>query len=159
MYGDLATAAKIEESKGSTSLVGKIIDTLDYYIQRANLREQHRVILDLKKNKVCNKVITKKLTELFGLHHTENYISTIWTKKICVEIANAAKLHYDEFLARDDDNAWKRCNTCGVEKLRDNRFFVKRSKTADGLSNRCKECDRINRITNKKLKRLDNGAI
>lgn len=127
------------------SLMGLIAKTLDYYIDHANLKEQHYTIIDMKKRKYTNKKITEKLTELYGLHHTENYISTIWTQKICVEIANAATLHYDSFLLRDDDSAWKVCNTCKCSKLRDSRFFVRKSKAKDGFSGRCKVCDRIAR--------------
>lgn len=132
------------------SLMGLIAKTLDYYIERANLHEQHYTIIEMKKRKCTNKQITEKLAELYGLHHTDNYISTIYTQKICVEIANAAILHYDMFLLRDDDNAWKVCNTCGKVKLKDNRLFVKKAKAKDGFSSRCKVCDRIAREQNKR---------
>ena len=142
-YEELAIAAlEGKTEKQSTNLASNIVRTLDYYIGRANLKDQHYTILELKTRKVENKEITRILGEKYGLHHTENYISTLWTKKICVEIANAAILHYDEFLNRDDDNAWKKCNTCGRQLLKDNRLFVKRAKSSDGLSNRCKCCDR-----------------
>ena len=140
-YEELVTAA-IDQP---TSLMGWIGRTLDYYIGRADLKEQHYTIIEMKKRKYSNKAITNRLTELYGLHHTENYISTIWTQKICGEIAEAAKIHYEEFLLRDDESAWKTCNTCGVKKLRDNRMFVRKTKAIDGLSNRCKICDRIAR--------------
>lgn len=126
-----------------------IAKTLDYYIDKANLKEQHYVIIAMKKRKCSNKQITQRLEQLFGLHHTENYISTIWTQKVCVEIANAAKLHYQEFLNRDDDNMWKKCNTCGEIKLKVNDYFVKKARSKDGLSNKCKMCDRLERIKRK----------
>ena len=141
------------------NLLGLIPKTLDYYIGAANLKEQHYTIIQMKIRKCTNKQITNKLTELYGLHHTENYISTIWTQKICVEIANAAVAHYDMFLLRHNEENWKVCNTCGKTKLRDNRYFVKKSKTKDGLSGRCKVCDRKIRELNKAKKRKLNSQL
>ena len=141
------------------NLLGLIPKTLDYYIGAANLKEQHYTIIQMKIRKCTNKQITNKLTELYGLHHTENYISTIWTQKICVEIANAAVAHYDMFLLRHNEENWKVCNTCGETKLRDNRYFVKKSKTKDGLSGRCKVCDRKIRELNKAKKRKLNSQL
>lgn len=53
-----------------------------------------------------------------------------------------AQLVNDRFAARDDLSKWKRCNTCGYLKLRDEREFVKKNTNKDGLSNRCKACDK-----------------
>lgn len=141
-YEDLECARR----KGDTNLIENILETLNYYIARANLAPQHYVIIRMKIRKKPNKEIAQTVNELFGTRHTENYISTLWTKKICVEIANAAILHYDEFLARGDENAWKVCNTCGESKLKDPRLFVRKVTTRDGLSNRCKICDKALRL-------------
>lgn len=140
-YEELVTASLDQPM----SLLGWVAKTLDYYIGRANLKDQHYTIISMKKKKQSNKNITNKLTELYGLHHTENYISTIWTQKICGEIAEAARVHYQEFLLRDDEESWKVCNTCGKKKLRNSDMFVKKAKAVDGLSNRCKICDRLAR--------------
>ena len=70
-----------------------------------------------------------------------NYISTIWNK-ICVQIANAADLHYDEWCAANYEKGWKKCNYCGKILLRDPRNFCKKSKSADGLTNKCKNCEK-----------------
>ena len=144
-YEDLVSASEYKMD----NLWGDIARTIDYYIDKANLKEQHYIILDMKKKKKSNKAITEYLHEKFGLNHTENYISTIWTQKICGEIAAAAKNHYEEFLMRDDDSAWKCCNTCGKEKFLNGRFFVKKSRSKDGYSNRCKCCDRLDRLKRK----------
>lgn len=144
-YEDLVSASEYKMD----NLWGDIARTIDYYIDKANLKEQHYIILDMKKKKKSNKAITEYLHEKFGLNHTENYISTIWTQKICGEIAAAAKNHYEEFLMRDDDSAWKCCNTCGEEKFLNGRFFVKKSRSKDGYSNRCKCCDRLDRLKRK----------
>lgn len=145
-YEEFQCAATVQPLDGMWT---SIIKTLDYYIDRALLKEQHRIILELKKRKVSNRAITTYLNKKLGLTHTENYISTLWTHKICEEIAAAAKNHYDEFIARDDDNAWKKCNTCGELKFLSGRFFVKKARSKDGFSNRCKCCDKIERIERK----------
>ena len=82
--------------------------------------------------------------EELGVYHQENYISTIWNK-ITQQIADAAQLNYDEWLSKDFDKAWKICNTCGKELLRDPRNFVRKTKSSDGLTNCCKICDKEKR--------------
>jgi len=57
-------------------------------------------------------------------------------------INDAAALNFDEYLCKDYDKAWKCCSRCGKELLRDTRNFVKKAKALDGLTNRCKKCDK-----------------
>lgn len=118
--------------------------TLDFYIEKANLNEQQMLIVRDKKLRLLNRNIAHHLQEELGIYHQENYISTIWNK-ICQQIADAAELNYDEWLNKDFDKAWKKCNTCGKELLRDPRNFVRKAKSADGLTNKCKCCDRLSR--------------
>lgn len=86
--------------------------------------------------------------EELGIYHQENYISTIWNK-ITQQIADAAQLNYDEWLNKDYNKSWKICNTCGKELLRDPRNFVRKAKASDGLTSRCKCCDKAMRQANK----------
>ena len=118
--------------------------TLDFYIEKANLNEQQTLIVRDKKLRLLNKEIAKDLMNELGIYHQENYISTIWNK-ITQQIADAAELNYDEWLSRNYDKCWKKCNTCGKELLRDPRNFVRKTKAPDGLTNKCKCCDRITR--------------
>lgn len=127
------------------STVGFLLDTLDFYIEKANLSEPKKVILNYKKNKVQNEIIKKDLEKNFNLTHSANYISTIWKQKICKEIAEAAQLHYDYYLYRNKPFSWKKCNQCGEIKLKDTREFMRKSRSSDGLASRCKECDKKNR--------------
>lgn len=119
-----------------------LIETLDFYISITPLDGARATILNLKKHKFSNKQIASKLKKDFNLSYNENYISTIYTKEICGKIANAVKLHYDYWLARDDDSKWKKCSCCGEWRLRDSRDFVHKVSSLDGYSNRCKRCDR-----------------
>jgi len=61
------------------------------------------------------------------------------------KIIESVELNYDEWLAKDYFKGWKKCNTCGRYWLRDPRRFVRKSKSPDGLMNRCKACDKIKR--------------
>ena len=60
-------------------------------------------------------------------------------------IDDAAELNYDEWLNRNYDKAWKCCNTCKKELLRDPRNFVRKAKALDGLTNCCKKCNKEER--------------
>lgn len=140
-YEDLAVSAVNKPD----STVKLILNTLDFYIDLAKLNEQKKVILNCKKKKIQNEAIKNRLEKEFGLTYSANYISTIWKQKICGEIADAARLHYDYFINRENPFAWKKCNQCGKIKLKDTREFMRKSRSSDGLANRCKECDKENR--------------
>lgn len=118
--------------------------TLDFYIEKAKLSEQQMLIVRDKKLRLLNKDIAQHLHDELGIYHQENYISTIWNK-ITQQIADAAELNYDEWLNKDYDKAWKKCNTCQRELLRDPRNFVRKAKSSDGLTNCCKNCDKEKR--------------
>lgn len=134
--------------KTPDSPLHNLLWTLDFYIDKANLSEQQLLILRDKKVRQPNKVIAQHLMDELGIYHQENYISTIWNKIVGMIVA-AAELNFDEFLCRNYDKAWKICNRCGKEYLRDSRNFVRKAKAMDGLTGRCKSCDREIRQMNK----------
>lgn len=144
-YEDL----RIMGENNPESTINFLLDTLNFYIELANLSESKKLILDYKKKRISNEVIKEELFRKYGLTHSANYISTLWKQKICGAIAEAAKLHYDYYLNRNKPFAWKKCNQCGKIKLKDTREFMRKSRSSDGLSNKCKECDRVNRLKNK----------
>lgn len=127
--------------KNPDSPLNNLLWTLDFYIDKANLSEQQLLIIRDKKLRIPNKEIAQHLHDELGIYHQENYISTIWNK--CVNlITEAVELNYDEYLCRNYDKAWKKCTRCGEYLLRDSRNFVKKAKAADGLTSRCKKCDK-----------------
>lgn len=130
------------------SPLNNLLWTLDFYIDKAKLSEQQRLIIRDKKLRFPNKEIAKHLMDELGIYHQENYISTIWNK-CCQLIADAVELNYDEYLCRSYDKAWKVCSRCKKELLRDPRNFVKKAKASDGLTGRCKKCDKELRQMNK----------
>lgn len=130
------------------SLLNNLLWTLDFYIDKAGLSEQQLLIIRDKKLRTPNKEIAQHLHDELGIYHQENYISTIWNKCVGL-ITEAVELNYDEFLCRNYEKAWKKCTRCGKFLLRDPRNFVKKAKAADGLTSRCKCCDREIRQSNK----------
>lgn len=124
------------------SILNNLLWTLDFYIEKANLSEQQLLIIEDKKKRKHNSYIAKHLQDELGFTHQENYISTIWNKALNA-VVDAAELNYDEYLCRGYDKAWKTCCNCGKELLRDSRNFVKKSKALDGLTGRCKKCDKL----------------
>lgn len=136
-YEDLRLS--VEELPDSP--IWNLLWTLDFYISKAKLSDQQLFIVEKKKLRMPNKDIAAALLKEKGIYHQENYISTIWNK--CVKlIIDAVELNYDELLCKDYDKAWKKCSRCGRELLRDSRNFVKKAKAADGLTSRCKRCDK-----------------
>lgn len=123
----------------SSPLAG-LLWTLDFYIEKANLSEQQKLIVECKKRRLLNRDICQVLQEKLGIYHQENYVSTIWNR-VCGLIASAAELNYDEWCCRGYKEAWKTCSCCGETLLRDPRNFVRKCKAADGLTSRCKKCD------------------
>lgn len=123
------------------SIINNLLWTLDFYIEKANLSDQQRLIINDKKFRLQNKEIREHLEKELNISHRENYISTIWNKSIDL-IVEAVELNYDEYLCKDYKKAWKTCSRCGRLLLRDPRNFVRKSKAADGLTNRCKQCDK-----------------
>jgi len=69
---------------------------LDFYIEKANLSEQQKFIVECKKKRMLNKDICLALEKELGISHKENYVSTIWNR-VCGLIADAADLNYDEW--------------------------------------------------------------
>lgn len=122
----------------------ELIWTIDFYIEKAKLSEQQRLIVEGKKRGLSNKEIRVELNEKLGIDHQVNYISTIWKKAVGL-IQEAVELNYDEYLCKDYKKAWKKCRCCGELKLKDGRNFVKKTKSADGFTTRCKTCDALKR--------------
>lgn len=88
-----------------------------------------------------NAEIQKILIEKHNLHHTVEYISSLWRNKIPKIISDRAK---DDYLiwyySEIEKGTWKRCTRCGEVKLAHNRFFSKNNTSKDGYYSICKAC-------------------
>ena len=74
---------------------------------------------------------------------TSNGYSGLWLAKALKETGGKLTTieYYDKRQSIAIEN-FKKCTKCGRTLLRDTELFVKKSKAADGLTNRCKKCDK-----------------
>jgi len=98
-------------------------------------------IVELKVDGVANAVIQQTLQEEFGLSYSNEYISSLWRKKIPGLIASAAEDEYlDWYFLNIEKGKYKKCNRCGNTKLAIGKYFSKNSSSPDGWYSICKEC-------------------
>ena len=101
---------------------------------------------------LTNAQIQEELVNKHQLHHTVEYISSLWRNKIPKIISEKAKDNYVIwYYSNVEYGSWKRCSKCGEVKLAHNRFFSKNSTSKDGWYSICKEC------RNQKNKEKKNG--
>ena len=118
---------------------------LKCYESLARLGPMHLRILELKTKHFMNQQISEDLKKNFGKLYHPNYISTLYWKKCIGEIGEAARRHrlVVENLCFPEN--FKQCKDCGEILLLDEVNFVKRSRSKDGFSPRCKRCEKIKR--------------
>ena len=101
----------------------------------------YRRIVECKIDGLQNAEIRDILEEEFGVHHSLEYISSLWRKKIPKIIASQAE---DDFLywyyLSVEKGQYKRCSRCGQIKLAHNKYFSKNKTAKDGFYSICKEC-------------------
>lgn len=137
-----------EESIGAlpiNSNLGKLLDTLKYYIEMTDLTEAQKEILDLKINKIKNQDIADAVNKKYDKSYTANYISTIFRQKIIPRINETAEFHAKIIENLSFPENFKKCTGCGKILLIDPEKFVRKSRSKDGFSTRCKICDRNDR--------------
>lgn len=127
-----------------------LLRTLKFYIDTSNLSNIQKDILDFKKRKIKNEEIARIINNKYNKSYSSNYISTIFKQKIISKIALSAEKHEKIFSNIFFPENFKKCNTCGKILLKDADNFIKKTKSKDGLSNRCKFCDKIDREKRKK---------
>lgn len=132
-----------------------LFDTLEYYSDMAELTEVQEEILQLKIKKVKNQDIAFQINKKYGKNYTANYISTIFRQKIIKQINDAAVFHEKVVSSLFFPEEFKRCTKCGKMMLICSENFVKKSRSKDGFTNRCKECDKIDRAEKKEKKADD----
>lgn len=125
--------------------IPEIESALLYYINEANLTDIQKVILSQKVKGTTNLDISNLLRREYKTSYTENYISTLFTKKIIPLINEAAIYHLKVLENLSNENAFKACRTCGRILLISSDNYSRRARSKDGFSNRCKDCDREDR--------------
>lgn len=132
-----------EEEEILESLSKELVSTLEYYIEMADLSDIQKEILELKIKRESNQKIVNYINQKYKRSYTVNYISTIFTQQIVKKISNAAALHQKVMDNIFYPENFKKCSNCGATLLKDADFFMRRSRSIDGFTNRCKRCDKI----------------
>lgn len=101
----------------------------------------YRTLVEEKINGHTNIEIQKTLIEKHDLHHTVEYISSLWRNKIPKILSEKAKEDYLIWYYTEIERGnWKKCSRCGEVKLAHNRFFSKNNTSKDGFYSICKCC-------------------
>lgn len=98
-------------------------------------------LVALKVDGKQNQEIQEILETEFNIHHTTEYISTLWRNKIPALIASEAEDQYLDWYYREcAPGKYKRCSRCGQIKLAHNKYFSKNKTSRDGFYSICKKC-------------------
>ena len=145
LFGQLNELEEELDDLPIESNLKKLLDTLKYYISLTDLSEAQQEILDLKINKQKNQDIADIINKKYGKSYTANYISTIFRQKIIPRINETAQFHALIIENMCFEENFKKCNGCGKILLVDAENFVRKSRSKDGFSTKCKKCDRADR--------------
>lgn len=131
------------------STMKQFLDTLNFYIARADLSDIHKDILDLKLSHWQNQDIAKEVNKKYGKTYNPNYISTIFRHHIIPAINDAAALHEEIVVNLCFEENFKKCRGCGETLLISADNFVRKARSADGFATQCKKCDKKKREARK----------
>ena len=137
-YGELETYLTTHFLSSQKS----ILDTLEYYITNTKLSAPQLTILRLKIARMTNIQISRRVNAEFNKTYRPNYISTIY-RKVCARLSETALRIYTYYYERINPSAFKQCTKCKKLKLATADEFTRKSRNkTDGLSSRCKECEK-----------------
>ena len=103
------------------------------------------IAFGLKIKKKTNNEIQKYINKKYQKSYTINYISTIFRQKIIPSICEAVEYHQEIIGNLFFEENFKKCSMCGKELLLSKYNFIKKSRSKDGYSNRCKICEKEER--------------
>lgn len=122
--------------------LSRVRDTLDFYVQQANLTPVQQKVLELKLAGKQNMDIKEIVNKEFGRSYQTNYISTIYRQYVAPAIADAASRHLEIVRAiAEGPERFKRCSVCGRLLVESETYFIHKSRAKSGFSTRCKQCD------------------
>lgn len=124
------------------STLPQLVQVWDTYASLAPLKDIQREVLDRKLRHETNEQIVDAIYSRFGRKYTLNYISTMYCKVILPTIAETAKRHREVCENLFFPENFKTCIDCGRVLLRDGENFVKKARSSDGFSPRCKQCEK-----------------
>ena len=129
-----------EQEVGSN--LQQLLETLQFYVEQADLTEVQREILDRKVRKEKNADIAREINNKYDKSYTPNYISTIFRQRIIPRINDAARYHEKVVASLFFPEDFKTCAKCGETMLRCSDNFTRKSRSSDGFSARCKRCEK-----------------
>jgi len=132
-----------EELDESSTLV-QFLNTARVYRNLSNLEPLHSDLLDWKIQKKSNAEIQSLIKEKYNHSYQINYISTLYCKTLD-KIAETAAFHKTVCENLFFPENFKKCKDCGRSILLTDRDWVKRQRSRDGFSPRCKHCEKIKR--------------
>lgn len=132
-----------DELDESSSLV-QFMNTARVYENLAQLEPLHKDLLTWKIQKRPNSEIQQLIKEKYNHTYQINYISTLYCKTLDT-IAETAAFHKTVCENLFFPENFKKCKDCGRSLLLSNRDWVKRARSRDGFSPRCKRCEKIKR--------------
>lgn len=130
------------EFLGEESNIHLLLDTLNFYIEQSQLTEIQRLILRRKQDHIKNQEIAQEVNSKFGMSYSPNYISTIFRHRIIKQINETAQYHLELIGQLAFPENFKRCSTCGKTLLLHKHNFIRKARSADGFTARCKVCDK-----------------
>ncbi len=119
-----------------------LFSTFTYYQKLARLSPLYLDILRAKVAHETNTKIVEKIASKYGKSYGENYISTLYRQKILPKIAAAASAHYQVTSELFFPENFKTCKDCARTLLRTPDYFMRKAKSSDGFSPRCKACEK-----------------
>lgn len=148
-WNELGAAAELREETPSLlrleSTLKQFLDTISFYSTFQDLSDSQREILRMKLEGFSNYQVMKSINQSFGKSYSENYISTIFKKRVIKRVCAAAAFHKTIVERLADDEAWKKCSGCGMLLLLDEHNFNKNARTTSGFQYRCRFCQRAAR--------------
>ena len=141
-YFDLEDTVELKEIESTTQF---LLKTLEYYAANSNLSDIYKDILKLKVQKKKNQDVADFVNQKYGKSYTSNYISTIFKQKIIKKITETAAYHQTIIESIYFPEEFKTCNTCKKTLLKCSDNFVRKERSKDGFTNRCKNCDKEER--------------
>ena len=133
-----------EENLDESSTLVQFLNTARAYENLAQLEPLHKDILDWKVQKKSNSEIQSLIQEKYNHLYQVNYISTLY-HKVFDKIAETASFHKTVCENLFFPENFKKCKDCGRSLLLTDRDWVKRQRSRDGFSPRCKHCEKIKR--------------
>lgn len=136
LYSDLVPDDSSDEN------LKTLFSTFTYYQKLAHLSPLHLDVLRAKVAHKTNIQIVEEIASKYGKIYGENYISTLYRQKILPKIASVATAHYQVTSELFFPENFKQCKDCARTLLRTPDYFMRKAKSSDGFSPRCKVCEK-----------------